>query len=211
MFIPRLSQTIQRNTMLPGSRLRQARTRLGLTFRDVEHASYQLASLRGQKDFIIHISRLAAIENQGAIPGLHKLYALAAIYHLNPLDILNWYEVSKECDFSDGAEFSASYTHLPSPPNSMRLPMRFDPAFDSRRTELLSRMLQSWRELEGVFFKKNNRYLYGYVGLEDHMMEPLLRPGSLVLVDPMRRLVQNSGWENEFERPIYFVDIRVGY
>jgi len=53
-----------------------------LTFRDVERASYQLASVRGRSDFIIHISRLAAIETKGTIPSPHKLYSLAAIYHL---------------------------------------------------------------------------------------------------------------------------------
>lgn len=197
--------------MLPGSRLRQARERLGLTFRDVERSSYQLASLRGRADFIIHISRLAAIENQGTIPSLHKLYAFSAIYHLNPLDVMNWYDFPLEHHFSDGAEISAPRTHLAAPPISLRLPMQFDPAFDLRRTELLSRMVQSWKDLEGVFFTKDSRYLYGYVGLEDHMMEPMLRPGSLVLIDPMRRKVKNSGWKNEFERPIYFVDLREGY
>lgn len=197
--------------MLAGSRLRQARERLGLTFRDVERASYQLASLRGHGDLIIHISRLAAIENQGTIPGPHKLYALAAIYHLNPLDILNWYDVPVAQHFSDGAEFSAPSTHLAAAPDSLRMPMQFDPAFDPRRTELLSRMVQSWKEVEGVLFDKKSRYLYGYVGLDDRMMDPLLRPGSLVLVDPSRRQVKNSGWNNEYERPIYFVDVREGY
>jgi hypothetical protein len=65
--------------------------------------------------------------------------------------------------------------------------------------------------LEGVLFDRKGRYLYGYIGLEDRMMEPLLLPGSLVLVDPARRQVKNSGWKNEFERPIYFVDLRQGY
>src|SRR3989442_2289366 len=51
----------------------------------------------------------------------------------------------------------------------------------------------------------------GYIGLDDHMMEPLLRPGSLVLVDPALQNVSNSGWKNEYERPIYFVDVRDGY
>jgi hypothetical protein len=49
--------------MLPGLRLRQARERLGLTYRDVERASYELAARRGRPDFIIHISRLADFEN----------------------------------------------------------------------------------------------------------------------------------------------------
>src|SRR5258706_8741782 len=59
--------------MLPGLRLRQARERLGLTYRDVERASYELAARRGRADFILHISRLADIENRGVVPGLHKL------------------------------------------------------------------------------------------------------------------------------------------
>jgi transcriptional regulator with XRE-family HTH domain len=197
--------------MHPGSRLRQARERLGLTFRDVERASYQLASNRGHADFIIHISRLAAIENEGTIPGPHKLYALATIYHLSPVDILNWYDVPVSLHFSDGAEFRAPFTHIAAAPSALRLPMRFDPAFDPRRTDILSRMVESWKEVEGVMFNKDNRYLYGYVGLEDHMMEPLVRPGSLVLIDPSKRQVKNSGWNNEFERPIYFVDVRTGY
>ena len=39
-------------------------------------------------------------------------------------------------------------------------------------------------------------------------MQPLLRPGSLVLVDPKLRQVQNNGWTNEYERPIYFLELR---
>jgi phage repressor protein C with HTH and peptisase S24 domain len=42
-------------------------------------------------------------------------------------------------------------------------------------------------------------------------MEPLLRPGSLVLVDPALTAVRNSGWTNEYERPIYFVQLHRGY
>src|SRR5258707_4779420 len=69
--------------MLPGLRLRQVRERLGLTYRDVESASYELAALRGSSNFILHISRLADIENRNVVPGLHKFYTLAALYHLN--------------------------------------------------------------------------------------------------------------------------------
>jgi transcriptional regulator with XRE-family HTH domain len=81
--------------MHPGLRLRQARERLGLTYREVERASYELAAPRGRSEFILHISRLAEIENRGVVPGLHKLYSLAAIYHLNPQDILRWYEIRR--------------------------------------------------------------------------------------------------------------------
>ena len=79
--------------MHPGLRLRQARERLGLTYREVERASYELAARRGRSEFILHISRLAEIENRGVVPGLHKLYSHAAIFHLNPQDILRWYDI----------------------------------------------------------------------------------------------------------------------
>ena len=42
-------------------------------------------------------------------------------------------------------------------------------------------------------------------------MDPLVRPGSLVLVDPSQRAIEAGPFRNEFERPIYFVDIRSGY
>src|SRR5258705_13511420 len=73
----------QRDPMLPGLRLRQVHERLGLPYPDVETASYELVALRGSPNFIMHISRLADIENRNVVPGLHKFYTLAALYHLN--------------------------------------------------------------------------------------------------------------------------------
>jgi len=35
---------------------------------------------------------LADIENRNVMPNLHKLYSLAVIYHLDPLEIADWYE-----------------------------------------------------------------------------------------------------------------------
>ncbi len=194
-----------------GSRLRQAREQLGLTYRDVERASFELASLRGRPEFIVHISRLADIENRGVTPSLYKLYSLAAIYHLDPLEVCGWYEVPITHHFSDGAQLGAPRTHLAAPPATLKVPSRFDPGFDPRRTEYLSRMVEAWGELEGTLFNGNARFRYGYIGTGDNMMEPLLRSGSLVLVDPSRREVLNSGWKNEYERPIYFVETRAGY
>ncbi len=52
----------------PGLRMRQTRERLGLTYRDVESASFQIAAKRGRPDFILHISRLADIENRNVVP-----------------------------------------------------------------------------------------------------------------------------------------------
>ena len=42
-------------------------------------------------------------------------------------------------------------------------------------------------------------------------MYPLLRPGSLLMVDSERRRIRQEAWKDEAERPIYFVELRDGY
>jgi transcriptional regulator with XRE-family HTH domain len=199
--------------MFPGLSLRQAREKLGLTYREVEQSSYDLASRHGRPEFIIHISRLADIENGGVTPGVHKLYSLCAIYHLDLFEVCRWYDVPLDDLFRDGNCAAAPKTHKAAPPRSVRVPSHFDPGFDPRRTAYLTRMVENWTQLEGVMLdgQVQGRYCYGYVGLEDRWMEPLLRPGTLLLLDSTRQKIHNSGWRNEFERPIYFVDVRSGY
>ncbi len=197
--------------MDPGLRLRQARERLGLTYRDVERASYEVAERRGRPDFVIHISRLADIENRGVVPGLHKLYTLAALYRLNPLEILRWYDVPLEECFHDGSSFAVPETHLMAAPRSLRIPMRFDPAFDPQRTELLSRMVEKWGHFEGVLTNGHSHHMYGYIGMSDRRMVPLLRPGSIVLVDTSVHRIEDGDWTTEHDRPMYFVEVHGGY
>src|ERR1700731_3844406 len=135
--------------MLPGLRLRRVREHLGLTYRDVERCSYEIAAKRGRPEFILHISRLADMENRNVVPGLHKLYALAVVYHLNPAEIFRWYEVPVDEFFADGAMFPAPQTHLGSPPASLRVPLRFDPAFDPDWTSEYDRPLYFVEVREG--------------------------------------------------------------
>ena len=85
--------------------------------------------------------------------------------------------------FLTAAPFTRPHTHLAAPPVSLKTPLRFDPAFDPKRTELLSRMVEQWGSLEGVLTNGNSRHRYGYIGSSDRRMVPLLRPGSVVLVD----------------------------
>lgn len=197
--------------MVPGACLRKVREQLGLTYRDVEQSSYELATKHGRPEFIIHISRLADFENGGVTPSLHKLYSLCAIYHLDIFEVCKWYDVPLEQQFQDAFRHAAPRTHLAAPPRRLRLPLRFDPCFDPRRTEYLTRVVEEWGQFEGALVSGQVGYRYGFIGTTDHWMEPLLRPGSLVLLDPGRVRVQNCGWQNEFDRPIFFVDVRAGY
>ena len=94
----------------PGLRLRQTRERLGLTYRDVESASLEIATRRGRPDFVLHISRLADIENHSVVPSLHKLYSLAVIYHVDPMEIASRYEAPLQQSFHDGTSFPPQTT-----------------------------------------------------------------------------------------------------
>lgn len=197
--------------MFPGTSLRQVRERLGLTYRDVEQSSYELAQRLGRPEFIIHLSRLADFENSGVVPSLHKLFSLCSIYHLDLAELCKWYDVPLGDIFGNGSSRAAPRTHLAAPPRIVRLPIHFDPAFDPQRTCYLTRMVEHWGHFEAALLKNGHSYHYGYIGHDDHWMEPLLRPGALVLVDPQRQKIESGGWRNEAERPIYLVDLRGGY
>jgi len=53
--------------------------------------------------------------------------------------------------------------------------------------------------------------MYGYIGLKDFTMYPLIRPGSFVQIDGNQRKIKHETWRTEFERPIYFVELRDEY
>jgi len=55
------------------------------------------------------------------------------------------------------------------------------------------------------------RCQYGYIGLDDYTMFPLLRPGCFVQIDNRPTRMQWSEWRTEFDRPIYFIELRDGY
>lgn len=203
--------TVETCSLVPGVRLRQVRERLGFTYRDVEQASFEVAQRRGRAEFIIRISRLADFENSGVVPSLYKLFSLCSIYHLSPEEVCQWYDIPFSESFSNGGANGAPNTHLAAPPRGVYLPIRFDPAFDPQRTTYLTRMVQQWGCFEAASFRNGSSYRYGYVGLADHWMEPLLRPGALVLVDPQRQRVDAGNWRSEAERPIYLIDVRKGY
>ncbi len=196
--------------MLPGLRLRQERERLGMTYREVHHASRQIAQRHGRPDFILHISRLADIENRQVVPSLHKLYSLAAIYHLSADEIAGWYEAPLRRTPQDGASFPPTNTHLSESASPDPLSPTGNNAGSLQRTGILEQLpaaLGGWPGLQ----PPTMRYRYGHVGLNDHRMAPILPPGSIVLVDTEACQVEDGNWRNEYERPIYFVELHDGY
>ena len=199
----------------PGEKLRRVRERLKLTYRDVERASQEIAARRGRSDFQISLSRLADIENRGNVPSIFRLYALSAIYHLDLHETMRWYDVPVEQLAADALHVKLAETHRIeiTPHSPVAPPDRSIQEFDIRRTTFLTRWAPQVSNLPLSFMDGVNhrRYRYGLVGLEDWFMFPILRPGSLVLIDEDRRKIARGGWNNEFDRPIYFLEHRHGY
>jgi len=70
--------------------------------------------------------------------------------------------------------------HLPE--DSESLPVQFKPKFRLEKTNLLARVVEKWDEIPVGFLQHLDlrKSVYGYIGLEDYTLFPLIRPGSLV-------------------------------
>ncbi|MCS7314724.1 MAG: helix-turn-helix transcriptional regulator [Bryobacterales bacterium] len=200
-----------------GQKLRRARERLNLRYRDVEEASLRIAERHKNDEFIIALSRLSDIENKGTVPTIFRLYSLCTIYRLDIHEVMEWYGVDISQMPADAMSLQIERTHTVNfntdGHGEVQLPLSLDPGLDWRRTTYLSRMIQRWGKLPLMLLNgldlKNHRY--GFIGTEDWTMYPLLQPGSFVLIDETRRKIVNTGWTNEFERPIYFLEHRNGF
>src|SRR5262249_43176648 len=94
-----------------GEKLKRAREKLNLTYRDVEQASRQIAARRGSEEFIVALSRLADIENKGTAPSIYRIYTLCAIYRLDYETVLQWYGVPREELEADALQIHLRETH----------------------------------------------------------------------------------------------------
>jgi transcriptional regulator with XRE-family HTH domain len=200
-----------------GQKLRRARERLNLRVRDVEIASQKIAEKHHNDEFAVLINRVSEIENRGLVPTLYKLYSLCAIYRLDFFEVLEWYGISLPSLAADALLIEIPNTHPVSFQGNVHgdtmFPLALDPGLDLRHTSYLSRMIQRWGKLPLLLLNGLNLkdHRYAFVGTEDWFMYPLLQPGSFVVIDDSRRKISNSGWNSEFERPIYFLEHRQGY
>ena len=198
-----------------GEKLKRARERLKLTFRDVEHASQKIALRRENDEFIIALSRLADIENKGTLPSIYRLYSLCAIYRLDFDEVLRWYGVPRDQAAFDALEIGLEQTHLIgfSVDPGVNIPPILNREIDQSQTIFLAQLVRRWGKLPMALVSGSDmkQRRYGFIGLEDWSMYPILQPGSLVLIDENKRKIAVDGWSNEFDRPIYFLELRDGY
>jgi transcriptional regulator with XRE-family HTH domain len=206
------------NPRPPGDQLRKLRIRLGITTRDVENLSQKIGEEEKNPEFQISNAWLTQLENSDSVPSIYKLYSLAAIYHIKFTELMLYFGVDLQKVTRHQQLAPLPNTHLTTlevydEEKTVSFPVRFDRSFDLDNTNLLSRMVEVWGEVPVALLQQLDlrHSLYGYIGLQDLTLHPLLRPGSFVQVDQRVRKIQPLHWRTEFDRPIYFVELRDGY
>ena len=203
---------------MAGRKLKQIRERLGLTLRAVEEATHKISGAERNVDFMVSTARLAQVENEGSLPSMYKMYSLAMVYQLSVDKVLSFYgiDVSKSDQHRQIPLEGQTHlipTEITDSSRSVSFPVRMPSGFQPQETTFLSGLIQTWDEVPISFLLGLDlkRHKYGYVGLEDRKMYPLLRPGSVVQIDESRKKIVLNGWTSEHERPIYFLELRYSY
>jgi transcriptional regulator with XRE-family HTH domain len=199
-----------------GQKLKEIRNRRNIKIREVEEASRRIAETKGDKRFGFSDTWLTQIENGGSEPGICKLFSLSAIYRVKITDIMRLYGVD--------ADETETYETIANPRLTRLLPA--EPRSGARaicppagavprqcKTCLAPQTVETSGKARGAPPDRpdTRRISYGYIGLDDFTMYPLIRPGSLVQIDYRQTKPQTTAWRNEYERPIFFIELRDGY
>jgi len=208
----------QRSLPAPaGAKLKELRLRMGLTLRDVEASSRKLAAEKNNQDFFISRGWLNNVENGSRTPSIFKLYSLCAIYRAHWSNIFSLFGLYLSDFGRDQARFAPPKTQLalesPQAEDTIMLPLRSSKNFRLDRTNLLSKLAEIWGEIPVRLLQHLDlrNAVYGFVGMTDARMYPIIRPGSIVQIDQNQRKVVSRGWKDEDDRPIYFVELRGGF
>ena len=204
--------------MEAGDRLREIRNRIGVTTREVAQMSRRIADAEHNDEFLISNPYLTQVENKTRMPSVYKLFTLASVYGLTYTYLLSLYGVDLTKIIRYHGQMPLRKTHLATldsgdGASAIELPIRFDAGLNLNHTTLLSRMIEAWGRVPIELIKglSPRHRLYGFVGLDDFTLYPLLRPGSFVEINPELNKPRHAMPRSEFDRPIYFLDLKEGY
>jgi transcriptional regulator with XRE-family HTH domain len=194
-----------------GEPLRRLRLQLGLTTREIALRTRQLATELGNEDYTVSHARLVQIENGDSVPSIHKLFALSVVYGVSIEEILRIY-----VDLGSAARLHQSQqlpsTHRFSIGSSEQKPVTicFSSGSSPERADILRQVSGAVSHpLLDHIRQKNVRY--AVIGSSDYTMYPLIQPDSLVQLEECAKPVKAVRYQNEYERPIYVIELRSGY
>jgi len=200
--------------MNAGRNLRARREALGLTVREVEAASKSIASRHdGDTEYVLSISQISYIESRELVPNIFKVFSFSIIYRLDYREVLGWYGIKLDQSAADLGVVAPGRSHRLEVLNGteqVNIPVRLDPSFDLTKTCNLGRMIEKWGIVPLGLLKSLDvpNYCYAYLGSQDATMYPILLPGSFLQIDETKTRVAKGPWRTEYERPVYFVELR---
>jgi hypothetical protein len=201
-----------------GKLLKAERMRVQLSTREVERLSRTIANEKKSRDYYISHAWLTDAENGAFVPGIFKLYSLSIIYKRRYEEILGFFGIHLGDIGREQMWLTLPRTHLIGSPPKVpmvppQIPDQLRGKIDLVKTNLVSRMFTQWGGVPASLLSGKDRgdSVFGYVGTEDFTLFPLIRPGSFVQIDANQTKVDRGGWQNEFDRPIYFVELRDSY
>jgi len=189
-----------------GARLSAIREKWGLTLREVEARSARLAQEWGQPSYKISASWLLRVEQEGRRLSGEKLIVLGAVYGI-PTDQLLAFRPQRGGKAQDFDQISG--------PNTTLLLTR-GPLEEHARRWVPDSIATDPIPDETILLPREDhipsQYRRGIIGLRDKTMDPMIRPGTIVLIDRQRRAIAHRReWTNEYDRPIYFLLTRAGF
>ncbi len=190
-----------------GSQLRAARTRWGLTLREVEERTLRLAQQWGNPAYRISASWLDRVERENRGLSATKLIVLAVVYGLTAEQMLG---------LCPPANTNLAQLEQISSPNATLL-LTSGPLEEHAKIWLPDKLVTDPPPEETTLLPSDQgvlpvHYRRGVIGRRDRTLEPMIRAGSIVLIDTQKRAIASrKEWNHEFDRPIYFLLTRTGY
>jgi hypothetical protein len=189
-----------------GGKLRAMRLDWKLTLREVEKRTLRLAQQWGNPAYRISASWLDRVERENRGLSATKLIVLANVYSLTPEQMLALCPPA-EATFTPSEEISVPNATLLAGGNLETYAKIWLP--DGLVTDVppeSTSLLPPEKDL------MPNHYRRGVIGRQDRTLEPMIRAGSIVLIDTQKRSIAGRReWNHEFDRPIYFLMTREGY
>ncbi len=191
-----------------GNKLREARQQWQLTLREVEERSSRLALQWENPAYRISASWLDRVEREDRGLSATKLIVLAVIYGLSADQMIALCPAPNGNSLQALEQISTPNATLLLSPGPLEqhakhwLPDSFLADAPPDATTLLP-------PAPGVL---PSHYRRGVIGQRDRTLDPMIRAGSIVLIDTQKRAIAGRrAWTHEFDRPIYFLITRNGY
>lgn len=189
-----------------GGKLRAARLAWKLTLREVEQRTLRLAQQWGNPSYRISASWLDRVEREDRGLSATKLIVLASVYSLTSEQMLGLCPPAGASTASSNELSVPNATLLAEGPLDAHAKIWLPDGIVTDSPPESTGLLPSEPGLVP------NHYRRGIIGREDRTLEPMIRAGSIVLIDTQKRSIAGRReWNHEFDRPIYFLLTREGY